>query len=463
LEIGYFSGHLLRSLGNVISEIFLPILTAPDAVADAQQKNAKSGLPDSAKSELGITLQKFSSFINQTLQQIAGDSRLKIPDCPYEDVAKACKDAAFMQTLTNLSYEWLDILISTVTAEINKKPQGNGPLAEIEFWRDRNACLSSLYEKINQPKFRFLLSVLNANQVPTAPTIEYQLTEVTKYYLEANDNVKFLTTLERHFKNLVIANLKSVAESLPSLMNAIRMVWIISRHYNRDERMVPLMCRIAWQLAARVSQAINVKTIFRGHLSRSKAVIADAKMLLDSWSKAYFEVRDRIEASGRDQRWEFDRKKLFEQTNYMSARCSDLSEIVGVLDEFYSIFGPELKAVTGDPQQIDEVLRRVETLILPIEQASFDVFDKKYQNSWDSIMLRFRDQIVQIEEMAKQFIDASFSKLRSAEGAFDLLQNLQNIKTRKSINDQMMSKFNDILIQFNKEIDVVDEMFRQQR
>jgi dynein heavy chain len=65
--------------------------------------------------------------------------------------------------------------------------------------------------------------------------------------------------------------------------------------------------------------------------------------------------------------------------------------------------------------------------------------------------------------MAKQFIDASFKKLRSAEGAFDLLQNIKNIKSRDAINSQMMSKFNDILEQYSKEIDLIEEMFNSNK
>lgn len=59
--------------------------------------------------------------------------------------------------------------------------------------------------------------------------------------------------------------------------------------------------------------------------------------------KTYFQVRERIEQSGRDQRWEFDRKKLFELTNYMALRLADLFEVTEVMEQFYNIFGPELK------------------------------------------------------------------------------------------------------------------------
>ena len=52
--------------------------------------------------------------------------------------------------------------------------------------------------------------------------------------------------------------------------------------------------------------------------------------MLQVWKDSYFEVRAKIEQSGRDQRWEFDRKKLFERTDYMSAICQDLYNVAQV-------------------------------------------------------------------------------------------------------------------------------------
>lgn len=78
-------------------------------------------------------------------------------------------------------------------------------------------------------------------------------------------------------------------------------------------------------------------------------------------------------------------------------------------------------------------------------------------------MSRFREQIVQIEDMAKQFIDASFKKLRSAEGAFDLLQNIKNIKSRESINKQLMGKWYEILDQYAREVDIIEDIFKKNK
>ena len=66
-------------------------------------------------------------------------------------------------------------------------------------------------------------------------------------------------------------------------------------------------------------------------------------------------VREKIEGSDSKDRWDFDKKKLFEQTNYMSKICENLFEVAQTLDQFYKFLGPELKAVTGDSAGIDEV------------------------------------------------------------------------------------------------------------
>jgi len=42
--------------------------------------------------------------------------------------------------------------------------------------------------------------------------------EFSKYHAKAKDFVKFLTTLERQFKNISRGDLKAIEETLPSLL-----------------------------------------------------------------------------------------------------------------------------------------------------------------------------------------------------------------------------------------------------
>jgi len=59
--------------------------------------------------------------------------------------------------------------------------------------------------------------------------------EFSKYHAQAKDFVKFLTTLERQFKNITRGELSAIEETLPSLLNGLKLIWTISRHINQTD------------------------------------------------------------------------------------------------------------------------------------------------------------------------------------------------------------------------------------
>jgi dynein heavy chain len=150
--------------------------------------------------------------------------------------------------------------------------------------------------------------------------------------------------------------------------------------------------------------------------------------------------------------------------------------------------GPELKAVTGDAEGIDEVLKRVEGLTVPLKLPYEDkIFDRNFDKPWEAIMRRFRVSVAEIEKMTEVFIKESFRKLRSAEGAFELVQNFQKIgaddgqsgsaaaggaapglaaaaavsgtKAGSSIKQQISNRYNDILEQYLHELNTIKSIF----
>lgn len=49
--------------------------------------------------------------------------------------------------------------------------------------------------------------------------------------------------------------------------------------------------------------------------------------------------------------------------------------------------------MTGDPKRIDEVLHRVDCLVEPIEEVSFDPFDIRKMSNWKMVMQEFRTEV----------------------------------------------------------------------
>ncbi|XP_030074215.1 dynein axonemal heavy chain 10 [Microcaecilia unicolor] len=437
LEYGMLNGHTLLMLKNVFSQHSV------------------------IRDELLMTMQKFLDHIQTTIQQIEGEIKLEMPFVNLEvDTMQPAKDPLLVEKLGQCVMNWQIQISAAIEDQLSRKAQGFGPLAEIDFWRERNATMSALSEQLKLPVVRKVLDIVGNDDPVVIQNMDVVIAELTKYHVEAADNVRFLSTLERHLKNLTHGTgFNVVLDTIPSMMNALRMVWIISRHYNKDERMVPLMERIAWEIAERVCRVLNICTLFKENREFAKSKTQEAKQTLELWKSSYYEVREQIEASGRDQRWEFDRKRLFNKTDYLSAICQDLFDILQILEEFYNIFGPELKAVTGDPKRIDDVLRRVDGLVSPMEALEFDPFNMTCSLQWKAVMGKIKSEVVAIEGEAKNFIDESFKTLRSAEAAFDMLLKFKHIRSREAINKQMMKKFNDILTQYCKEIDIINNLF----
>ncbi|NXJ48088.1 DYH10 protein, partial [Spizaetus tyrannus] len=300
-----------------------------------------------------------------------------------------------VEALESCAMTWQKLISTALEEQLKKVPQGNGPLAEVDLWRERNSTLSALTEQIKLPEVQKVLEILQEAESEHSGDLQIVLSDLRKHHVEALDNVKFLSTLERHLKNLTYGTgFNVVLDTIPSLMNALRMVWLISRHYNKDERMVPLMERIAWEISTRVYKVVDLHTLFKEDRAAAKKKIAEAKSTLEEWKKCYFVVRAQIEASGREQHWEFDQKCLFEKTDYMTSVCQDLYAILQVvIEEFYNIFGPELKAVTGDPKRVDDLLRGVNGLISPMEELTFDPFSIKSAHDWKLIMEEFREEV----------------------------------------------------------------------
>uniref|UniRef100_A0A8C2R8N1 AAA+ ATPase domain-containing protein n=1 Tax=Capra hircus TaxID=9925 RepID=A0A8C2R8N1_CAPHI len=413
LEYGIINSHVLAFLRDVISQVFLPALSfkvldsfdydidLPSMPGEAIEYHSIQLIRD----EFLMNIQKFASSIQRTMQQLEGEIKLEMPSISVAgEVSDLAADPEIVEILEQCVINWLNQISTALEGQMKKTPQGNGPLAEIEFWRERNATLSALHEQTKLPIVRKVLEVMKESDSLLVANLQPVLTELFKFHMEASDNVRFLSTVERHFKNITHgSSFHVVLETIPSMMSALRMVWIISRHYNKDERMIPLMERIAWEIAERVCKVVNLRTLFKENRTSAQHKTLEARNTLNMWKKAYFDTRAKIEASGREARWEFDRKRLFERTDYMATICQDLYDILQVVEEFYNIFGPELKAVTGDPKRIDDVLCRVDGLVTPMENLTFDPFSIKCSQYWKYVMDDFKIEVL-IDIVNKIFV-----------------------------------------------------------
>ncbi|PZC71734.1 hypothetical protein B5X24_HaOG212562 [Helicoverpa armigera] len=466
-------------------------LTRPASVTEDSPFSNTSFLADvaedkkSSADEIITDIKDLVGIVHWTIEHIEGEIQLPMPNIPMlaeehpiidvidpELTAQLEEahpiidviDPELTAQLEEAVMMWQQHIDSTIAACLGKTREGDGPVAEYKYWRERDAEISLLVEQLKQPMVVKILHLLQrANSTYLEGFRNYKERLVEQYNM-ASDNLKFLSTLMRFFTVIEDeSSLVQVLEILPELVESIYMMWVLSKGYRTDDTMVPLLARISWALSDKLENILNVHKLFDKPNEEVLSLARNSQKIMEMWHALYRETRRNIELSGKGARWEFDQPLLFTQTDYIGTVAKDLGDVVQVLIDFERIFGLELKSIISDPTQIDDVRKRVKNLVYPIRTIDFSVFVFDNKENWDVIMGDFWNEVRYLEEEAKNYINQSFGNLRSSEEALTVLLKFLEFDTRESIRKQLSTKFDLVMRQFIKEITAIEDKFTRHR
>ena len=186
-EFGIFDAPPLDTLEEVLCNVYNMLLSynshknesyegMSEADILAQQKALEQRNKLFVRDDFLISLQKFGLTINRTIKQIEGDIKLDISQevMSLTEPAKAyAKDRGLVMKLEEILYKWEMTVASAVEQVLRRTPQGNGPLGEVDFWRERNATLSALYEQLNLPVVKKVVEILTEAQSDSLAGYDY--------------------------------------------------------------------------------------------------------------------------------------------------------------------------------------------------------------------------------------------------------------------------------------------------
>ena len=145
-----------------------------------------------------------------------------------------------------------------------KKGKHPDPLVEINFWKDKSENLTSICVQLNSERIKKVLKFLEQNKSTyTGPFSKLQKeVHIAKY--EANENYKYLKTLEELFDQLTDSSkeLPEVADLFVPIMHTILLIWTYSEHYNTPSRLVVLIREICNAIIKACCGKINGEEIF---------------------------------------------------------------------------------------------------------------------------------------------------------------------------------------------------------
>ncbi|NXY88575.1 DYH10 protein, partial [Alcedo cyanopectus] len=158
IKSGVLTDDTLLMLKNVISQV--------KAISGVWSVSV-SDLP--VWNETQMNRQKFLSVTQQTKQQTEGKmfcpcqhyTRLEMPIINLDgDVTDLATVPEVVEALEGCAVTWQELIATVLEEQLKKVPQGNGPLAEVNFWREKYNILHALNEQTKLPKVQKVLEIL---------------------------------------------------------------------------------------------------------------------------------------------------------------------------------------------------------------------------------------------------------------------------------------------------------------
>lgn len=151
VDIGFFpAGEPLRQVSGLLQQVFLPLMSQLTGGGHEKIKSeATSGQHSEANAELSAALEKFVSQLRTSEAHLTGSVQLAIP--ALDTTAVLGRDDDALAILESCIHEWTLVLQEVKHTEGEKNAQGDGPLDEIHFWREKNNVLGGLHEQIHMP------------------------------------------------------------------------------------------------------------------------------------------------------------------------------------------------------------------------------------------------------------------------------------------------------------------------
>lgn len=252
---GQVGADVIKSFSVMLSSIYAPLLTAEDGwgLISQEERRAFSSL-----------LSRFSMSLTDVVETIDFRTSMKLQDPALPDIAAeaaslpsdgAPPPPAVLDRLVQVAAHWRAAAAALLSARdpTLETLDDVGPDSPLRFWRERLAHLNGFLEQFSGAGSTVLLEAL-AHAPAAAPQLEgwHEAEDrLREAVAEANDNVKHLTSLERHFEILGSGTPQLIAEELSFMFSKLKIVRVMSKYLQNRHNMTGLLVKITNQMIAR--------------------------------------------------------------------------------------------------------------------------------------------------------------------------------------------------------------------
>ncbi|PVD20700.1 hypothetical protein C0Q70_18859 [Pomacea canaliculata] len=448
---------LLPATKELLSNIFIPALHSLD-----------KGWGHLANPELLSLRTSFLNNLGNFIDALTGaEASLKEKEClnpcstfdlsvvnTPSDFFKVAGNLEAMAKIEACMRGWLhEIQVILVKSEqIRREADNVGPRAELEHWKKRLCKFSSLLDQIRGSEMKAVLGILKAAKsslLKEWQEVDQQITETSN---EAKDNVKFLSTMDKFCSPLYTGDPENMMACIPGLINAIRMIYSISRYYNTSERMTALFVKVTNQMIASCKIYItnnHSETIWTMEPPVVKQRLETCIQLYEGYKSNYIIVKKNLEAHPQERQFDFSEVYIFGKFDIFVGRLKLIIEMFQTMDIYSHLSESKIEG-------IDIFANKFTAVVTFIKRKQYDFLDFR-RPEFEKDYKDFKAQINTLQTTLNIFMITSFQAVRGTKRAMKLLQRFENLRLPDL---PIQQRYQHVLKLYNRDIDLVAKMYK---
>uniref|UniRef100_A0A8C3KPH9 Dynein axonemal heavy chain 5 n=1 Tax=Calidris pygmaea TaxID=425635 RepID=A0A8C3KPH9_9CHAR len=324
---------LLKSVEQLISEIFIPALQTTDhgwvELGEPQQVS-------NIKQDFLRSLEAFVSVLSGTQQS----------------------------------------LLEKVLAENNqlrKETDDLGPRAELDYWKKRLSKFSYLMEQLKSPDVKAVLGVLTAAKSKLLKKWRAFDMCITDAANEAKDNVKYLYYLEKCCDPLYNSDPVSMVEAIPGLINAIKMIQTISQYYNTSEKISSLFVKVTNQMITACKSYItnnNTANIWSQPRERVLEKLQAAIRLKQEYQNCFHKVKEKLEQNPAERQFAFSEVYIFGKFETFHRRLVKIIDVFNTMKTYSVLQESKIEGLEG-------MITKYESIVDIMKKRHYNFLDQR--------------------------------------------------------------------------------------
>ncbi|XP_038070084.1 dynein heavy chain 5, axonemal-like isoform X1 [Patiria miniata] len=418
---------LLQAIERYLGDIFLPFLKGNQNGWGQLGSQANQG----TRKEFVQSLDAFVTILNAAQDSL--EERVELRKCETYDLSKLTKASDYI-TVANSTQEleliegimavWIKQIeqVLTESEQMRKEADNIGPRAELEHWKKRMARFNYLLEQLKKPEVKAVLGVLQAaksRSIKTWMDLDRRITDAAN---EAKDNVKFLYTLDKFCDPLYNSDPIGMIETIPGLINAIRMIHSISRFYNTSERMTSLFVKVTNQMITSCKAYISERGTMNVWDQPTEELIPKLKACIHlnhEYQRHFQRTKQKLETMPNERQFEFSEMYIFGKFDTFERRLQKIIDMFDTMEMYSHLAETRIEGM-------EIMANKFVVIYTSMKKKPYDLLDQR-KTDYDNDYQDFKRSIGELQAQIKAFMDATFDKIYNVPRALQLIKKFERI------------------------------------